>query len=110
MAIHQDEDLARVTVLGELLRPPMHVADDRLGADDHLAVQLEDDPEHPVCRRMLRADVEDHLLGAQLPLGDDLDAAAAQHPGVARGRIGGALLEVHRPKRTRGFFRGHSAC
>ena len=67
--VHQHQDLTRVAVLGELLGRPVHVADDRLGADDHLAVELEHDAEHPVGRRVLRPDVEDHLLGPQGPGG-----------------------------------------
>jgi len=43
----------------------MHVADHGLGSRDDLAIQLEHDPEHTVRRRMLRSDVEDHLLGLE---------------------------------------------
>jgi hypothetical protein len=37
--VGQHEDLPVVANLEELLRPAVHVADDRLGADDHLAVE-----------------------------------------------------------------------
>ena len=52
-----------VAVLGELLGGAVHVADHRLGARDDLAVELEHHPEHAVRGRVLRPDVEDHLLG-----------------------------------------------
>ena len=51
VAVHQDEDLAGVADLGELLGAAVHVPDDRLGAGDDLAVELEDDAQDPVRRR-----------------------------------------------------------
>ena len=63
VAVHQHQDLPGVAVLGQLLGRAVHVADHRLGADDQLAVELEHHPEHAVGRRVLRPDVEDHLLG-----------------------------------------------
>jgi hypothetical protein len=38
----------------ELLRGPVQEADVRVRPLDHLAVELEHEPEHPVRRRMLR--------------------------------------------------------
>ena len=73
VAVHQHQHLAGVAVLGELLGRPVHVADHRLGARDDLAVELEHHPEHAVGRRVLRPDVEDHLLGLERAGGDDVD-------------------------------------
>jgi hypothetical protein len=99
VTVHQDERLARVAVLRELLRAAVHVADHGLRATDHLSVELEDDAEHPVGGGVLRPDVEDHLLGLQaLAVGDlDVQAAAANHPVLRGGGEGGALLGVHAP-------------
>src|SRR5207302_675160 len=44
---------------------PVHVADDRLRADDPLPVDTDEHPEHAVGRGVLGADVEDHLLGVE---------------------------------------------
>ena len=80
VAVHQHQHLARVAVLGELLGRPVHVADHRLGARDDLAVELEHHAEHAVRRRVLRPDVEDHLLGLRMPGGDlDVEPAATDH-------------------------------
>ena len=62
--VGQHEDLAVVAHLEELLGAAVHVADDRLGAEHPLAVEVEPEPEHPVRGRVLRADVEHHV-GAQ---------------------------------------------
>ena len=105
VTVHQDQDLARVAVLGELLGRAVHVADHRLGAGDDLAVQLQDHPEHAVGRRVLRPDVEDHLLGGEVAGGGDLDveAAAADHGGDLRGPERGAIGGVdHRAPILRG--------
>ena len=67
VTVHQHQRLARVAVLGELLGRAMHVADHRLGARDDLAVELEHHAQHAVRRRVLRPDVEDHLLGRHRP-------------------------------------------
>ena len=75
--VHQHQHLPGVAVLGELLGRAVHVADHGLRPGDHLAVQLEDDPEHSVGRRMLRPDVEDHLLGGEVAGRKDLDVESA---------------------------------
>jgi ABC-type branched-subunit amino acid transport system substrate-binding protein len=69
------KNMSRVAMLGELLRAPVHVADDRLAVHDPLAVEREPQPEHAVRSRVLRSDVEHHVLGGE-PL-----AAAALVPG-----------------------------
>ena len=57
--------LVVVGVLDELLDAAVEVAEDRVDVDDALAVELEDDPEHAVGRRVLRAHVEEHLAVAE---------------------------------------------
>ena len=52
-------------VLGNLLYAAMQVADDALGAQDLLAVQLQDDAQHAVRGRMLRPHVEHQLGGVE---------------------------------------------
>ena len=49
-------------VLGNLFHAAMQVADDALGAQNFFAVELEDDAQHAVRRRMLRSHVEDHSV------------------------------------------------
>jgi hypothetical protein len=98
VAVHQDEHLSRVAVLGELLRAPVHVADHRLRPGDDLAVELEYEPEYAVGRRMLRPDIDDHLLGTEGPRGNDLDIEppAPNHPVLGGGGEDVAFLGVHR--------------
>ena len=64
-------------VLGVLLDPRVQVADDRLAGDHRFAVQLQQQPQHPVRRRVLRTHVDDHGL---LP---DLSGGVAER-GVGR--------------------------
>ena len=65
-AVDQRGDLRVRADLGELLVAAVHVAHDRLGRDDLLAVEPGDDPQRAVGRRVLRADVEGHALGLEL--------------------------------------------
>ena len=75
-------------VLEQLLGPAMEVADDRLGLDDPLAVDLQKDPQHPVRRRMLGTEVLLHswtsisccghrIITSLLPLSEFYFAASA---------------------------------
>ena len=50
-------------VLGNLLHAAVQVADDALGAQNLLAVQLQDDAQHAVRGRVLRPHVEDEFGG-----------------------------------------------
>ena len=59
---HVGPALGEVELLPRLLHPGVEIADDRLGATDDLALELDLEPEHPVGRRVLRAHVEDHPL------------------------------------------------
>jgi hypothetical protein len=72
----------------------VHVPDDRLRPLDHLAVELDHDPEHAVRRRVLRPDVEDHLLGLELAGGDDVDPAAAHEGGDLVALEGGTRRRI----------------
>ena len=54
--------------LGQLLVAPVHVAHDRIGRHDLLAVELGDDAQRAVGGRMLGADVEGHALGLDLQI------------------------------------------
>ena len=63
--VGEHDDLAVVADLEELLDAAVHVADDRLAVDDPLAVEGQPQPEDAVGGRMLRADVEDHVLGRE---------------------------------------------
>ncbi len=61
VAVGQHHDLAIVAHLKEFFGAAVHVADDRLGGHDALAVGGDLQSQHPVRGRMLRADVEHHL-------------------------------------------------
>ena len=54
-----------VGVLAELLDAAMEVAEDRIEVDDLLALELQDDPEHAVGRRVLGSHVDEHLAVAE---------------------------------------------
>ena len=60
-------------LLGRLLHAGVEVADDRLGAQHGLAVELDHEPEHPVGGRVLRTHVDDHGLVIDLLDVDVLD-------------------------------------
>ncbi len=96
VAVHQHQHLARVAELGELLGRPVHVADHRLGAHDHLAVELEHHAQDAVGRGVLRADVEDHLLGRESTVGTT--STSRPPPRIMLGDLGalegGALAGV----------------
>ena len=61
MAVGEHDDLAVVARLEELLGAAVHIADDRLGVLDALAVEHEPEPQHAVGGGVLRADVEHHV-------------------------------------------------
>ena len=63
--VGQHDDLAVVADLEELLGAAVHVADDRLGRDDPLAVDDQLEPQDAVRRRVLRPDVEHHVGGGE---------------------------------------------
>ena len=55
--VHVRDRLQKRPVLGELLGRPMQQADMGVGALDHLAVELEHQPQYAVGRRVLRPEV-----------------------------------------------------
>ena len=61
VAVGEHDDLAVVARLEELLRAAVHIADDRLGVLDPLAVEDEPQPQHTVRGGVLGADVEHHV-------------------------------------------------
>lgn len=81
--VGQDGDLAVVAHLEELFGAAVHVADDRVGGDDALAVEGDPQPQHPVGGRVLGADVEHHVGTGERPVADpDVEGPGA---GGARG-------------------------
>jgi len=72
-----------VGVLAELLDAAMEVAQDRVEVDDLLALDLQDDPEDAVGRRVLWAHVDEHLTVAER-----VELVLALRPGrVGRDRL-----------------------
>ncbi len=65
-AVDQRRDLRVRAELGELLVAAVHVADDRIGRDDALAVEPHDEAQRAVRGRVLRPDVEHHVAGVEL--------------------------------------------
>ena len=59
---HVGAALGEVELLPGLLHPGVEVSDDRFGATDDLPLQLDLEPEHAMCGRMLGTHVEDHPL------------------------------------------------
>ena len=101
-------DLVVVGVLAQLLDAAVEVAEDRVEVDDLLAVELEDDPQHAVGRRVLRPHVDEHLAVAErVELGlalrprrvrrdrlEDADLLVEHDPRVVGGRRGAGRLVV----------------
>ena len=54
-----------VRVLAELLDAPVEVPEDRVEIDDDLTLELEDDAQHAVRRRVLGPHVDEHLAVAE---------------------------------------------
>ena len=64
--IRVGDELVVVHVLGDLFVAAMQVADVRRGLGDDLAIELEDEPQHPVRRRVRRPHVEDELFPEEI--------------------------------------------
>src|SRR5437016_4432383 len=60
--------LTRAPVLAELFEAGVQVAEVRDAAHDRLAIELDDQPQHAMRGGMLRADVDEHMLGTQIGL------------------------------------------
>jgi hypothetical protein len=72
--VRQHDDLPVVAHLEQLLRAPVHVPDDRLGGLHPLPVEGQPQPQHAVRGRVLRADVEHHVGGGEVRIGQLLGA------------------------------------
>ncbi len=90
LAIGPGDDLVVLAVLADLLEAAVQVADVRDAAHDRLAVELEHEAQHAVRRRMLRPDVDEHVLALELRLqrrrrldGDDVAAVVRRRAGRA---------------------------
>src|SRR5687768_1101757 len=68
LAIGPRDDLIVLPVLPDLLEAAVQVADVGNAPHDGLAVELEHQPQHAVRRWVLRADVDQHVLTAELGL------------------------------------------
>src|SRR5687767_10561315 len=68
LAIGPRDDLVVLPVLPDLLEAAVQVADVGNASHDGLAVELEHQPEYAVRRGVLRADVDQHVLAAELGL------------------------------------------
>ena len=76
-------DWMKVLRFGELLGGAMQQADVRVGALDHLAVELEHEAQHAVRRRVLRAEVQRVVLD----LGHQDSRRAAMGQGAPSGPL-----------------------
>ena len=92
MPVGEHDDLAVVAHLEQLLDAAVHVADDGLAGDDPFAVERQPEPQHAVGRRMLRTDVEDHVLGGELAVRPGTAALVAGEAGRARAQPDDPLL------------------
>ena len=55
-------------VLADFFHAAVQVADDAFGAENFFSVELQDDAEHAVSRRMLRSHVDDEFVGIEIGL------------------------------------------
>ena len=92
-AVDERGDLRVGAELGELLVAAVHVADDRVGRDDLLAVEADDEAQRAVGGRVLRADVEDHVVGVELDVDLRVGQVAERGAGRCRTRaVGGSVV------------------
>ncbi len=84
--VHVADRLVVVGVLAQLLDAAVEVAEDRIEVDDLLAVDLEDDPQDAVGRRVLGPHVEEHLAVAEACRTRPRARSAAGTAGSARRR------------------------
>ena len=66
--LDEGDDLPVALVLAGLFDPGVDVADHRLQVADDLAFEVDDQPQHAVGGRVVRADVDRHHLGLQVEL------------------------------------------
>ena len=82
------DELVVLHVLGDLLVAAMQVTDHRLGLHDQLAVEVEDDLEHPVRRGVGGAEIQRHGLPEQFARWEMCSMLLDGLLGTAR-RVGG---------------------
>ena len=68
LAIGPRDDLVVLAVLADLLEAAVQIADVRNAAHHRLTVELEHEAKHAVRRRMLRSDVDQHVIALELGL------------------------------------------
>src|SRR6476661_5373812 len=68
LAVRPGYDLVVLPILADLLEAAVQVADVRDAPHHRLAIQLEHQPEHAVRGRVLRADIDEHVLALELGL------------------------------------------
>ena len=68
LAVGPRDDLVVLAVLADLLEAAVQIADVRNAAHHRLAVELEHQAQHAVRRRMLRPDVDEHVLTLEIGL------------------------------------------
>ena len=90
-AVGEDDRLGVAAVFAHLLETAMQVADVDVGADDHLAGELDRAANRAVHGRMRGPHVEEHVFGGALGVGGgrqrmrESGLGAVQHPAVAPG-------------------------
>ncbi len=68
LAIGPGNDLVVLAILADLLESAVQVADVRNAAHHGLAVQFQDQAQHAVRRRVLRSDVDQHVIAIEVGL------------------------------------------
>ena len=81
--VGQQNDLRPVPVLAQLLDAAVDVADDDVGVDHPLAVEPQHHPEHAMRAGVLRAHVDDELVGVE----DGQCRCLASHDAITRSRL-----------------------
>ena len=66
MPVGQDDDLPVVAGLEEFLGPAVHIADDRVGRHDPVALQGQPQPQHPVPGRVTGAQVDQQVAAVRI--------------------------------------------
>uniref|UniRef100_A0A6J5ZYB1 Unannotated protein n=1 Tax=freshwater metagenome TaxID=449393 RepID=A0A6J5ZYB1_9ZZZZ len=96
--VHPLDDWDRLPIallLGGLLNPGVEVAEDRLQAADHFAVERHQQAQHAVCCRVVRAKVQRQQLAVALELGRLRERDALLHLAVCAETAGGRINGAH---------------
>ena len=109
--VGERHDLIPRPVLAELFEGGVQESDVGRDFDHRLAVELADQAKHAVRRRVLRPDVDEHLLGAELRLRHVEGRQRARRPGSPSTPISGFRLttasSIVRSAISRSFGRAH---